>query len=149
MASSPFSCIAKPIRSAKTPQSSLCSRTAVASFTPLGLLSFSASRTRAVTGPIPISIMALMSLSVFSIPVSSRRSFSDRNLDPIPSRWKGACWWVLGSTGFVGWDCRVCCCCWCDQCGFAVVVGLIGVGLMFTFLDSKFDVVAGFDVNVL
>ena len=25
-----------------------------------------------------------------------RRSFFDRNL--------GACWWVLGSTGFVGWD---------------------------------------------
>ena len=42
-----------------------------------------------------------------------QRSFFDRNLGSIPSGWKGACWWVLGSTGFVGWDCRV------------VVVGLI------------------------
>ena len=40
-----------------------------------------------------------------------RRSFFDRNLDLVPSQWKGACWWVLGSTGFVGWDCRVCCYC--------------------------------------
>ena len=30
-----------------------------------------------------------------------RRSFFDRNLK--------SCWWVLGLTGFIGWDCRVCC----------------------------------------
>ncbi|KAL0016865.1 hypothetical protein SO802_003934 [Lithocarpus litseifolius] len=33
--------------------------------------------------------------------------------------------------------------------GFVVVVGLIGVGLMFMFFDSGFDVVARFDVHVL
>ena len=32
-----------------------------------------------------------------------RHSFFDRNLE--------ACWWVIVLTGFVGWDCRVCCCC--------------------------------------
>ncbi|KAL0001918.1 hypothetical protein SO802_015699 [Lithocarpus litseifolius] len=79
-----------------------------------------------VSGLIPIT--ALMSLSVFSIPVSGQRSFSDRNLGPVPSRWKGACWWVLGSTGFVGWDCRACCCRWSNWCGFVVVISLIGVG---------------------
>ena len=41
-----------------------------------------------------------------------RRSFFDRNLGLVSSRWKGACWWVLGSlVGIVG---------------FVVVVGLIG-----------------------
>ena len=35
-----------------------------------------------------------------------RQSFFDRNLR--------ACWWVLGSTGFVDWDCKICCCCWSD-----------------------------------
>ncbi|KAL0004478.1 hypothetical protein SO802_012039 [Lithocarpus litseifolius] len=98
MASPPFSRKAKPIRSSKTPQSSPRSRTAVASFTPLSLLSFSASRTSAVSGLIPFT--APMSLSVFSIPISGRCSFSNRNLGPVPSRWKGSCWWVLGSTGF-------------------------------------------------
>ncbi|KAL0013007.1 hypothetical protein SO802_000076 [Lithocarpus litseifolius] len=124
MASPPFSHIAKPIRSAKTPQSSLCSRTAVASFTPLGLLSFSASGTSAVSGPIPIPITALMSLSIFSIPVSGRRSFSDRNLGPVEGS-------LLVGAGFD----------WVRWLGLQ--------GLMFMFFDSQFDVVAGFDVNVL
>uniref|UniRef100_A0A7N2L7I2 Uncharacterized protein n=1 Tax=Quercus lobata TaxID=97700 RepID=A0A7N2L7I2_QUELO len=31
-----------------------------------------------------------------------RRSFFNRNLSSVLSGWKGACWWVLGSTGFVG-----------------------------------------------
>ena len=70
MATSPFSRKAKPIQSAKTPQSSPCSRTAVVSFTPLDLLSFLASGTNAVSGPILIT--ALMSLSVFSIPKSGQ-----------------------------------------------------------------------------
>ena len=29
-----------------------------------------------------------------------RRSFFNRNLGLVLSGWKGACWWVLGSTGF-------------------------------------------------
>ena len=64
MASSPLSHKAKPIRSARTPQSSLYSRPTVASFTPLGLLSFSASGTNAVFGPILIT--APMSDSSFA-----------------------------------------------------------------------------------
>ena len=55
MASPPLSHKAKPIRLAKTPQSSPCSRPAVASFTPLGLHSFSALRTSVVSGSIPIT----------------------------------------------------------------------------------------------
>ena len=70
MASLPLSLKVKPIRSAKTPQSSPYLRTAVASFTPLGLLSFSASETNAVSGLILIT--ALMSLSVFSISKSNQ-----------------------------------------------------------------------------
>ena len=98
MASPPFSHKAKPIQSAKTPQSSPCSRTAVASFTPLGLLSFSASGTSAVFGP--------MSLSIFSIPKSGQKSgvafligisiwfrLGGREL-------VGGCWVRLGSCGF-------------------------------------------------
>ena len=64
MASPPLSRKAKMIRSAKTPQSLLCSRPAVASFTPLGLHSFSASGTNVVSGSIPIT--APMSDSAFA-----------------------------------------------------------------------------------
>ena len=53
-----------------------------------------------------------------------RRSFFDRNLGLVSSRWKGACWWVLGLPGFVGWDCRVCCCCWFDRWSFLDIWGL-------------------------
>ena len=45
-----------------------------------------------------------------------RRSFFDRNL--------GTCWWVLGLIGFVGWDCRVCCCCWPERWSFLDIWGL-------------------------
>ena len=70
MASPHLSRKAKPIQSAKTPQSSPCPRTAVMSFTPLGFLSFLASGTSAVSGLIPVT--TLMSLSVFSIPKSGQ-----------------------------------------------------------------------------
>ena len=49
-----------------------------------------------------------------------QRSFFDRNLK--------ACWWMLGSTGYVGWDCRVCCCCWSDRWSFLDIWGLGFVG---------------------
>ena len=115
MASPPLSRKAKPIRFVKIPQSSLCLRTAVASFTPLGLLSFSTSGTSAVFGPIPIT--ALMSLLVFLIPKSSQSGVAF--LIGISVRFclggrelVGGCWVRLGSlVGIVG---------------FVVVVGLIG-----------------------
>ena len=64
MASPPLSRKAKPIWSAKTPQSLPCSRPTVMSFTPFGLHSFSTSGTNAVSGPILIT--APMSDSAFA-----------------------------------------------------------------------------------
>ena len=110
MASLPLSCKAKPIRSAKTPQSSPCSRTADASFTPLGLLSFSASGTSAAFGDSEYGsnvIIVLLDTKIWP----ERHSFFDRNLDSVLFGWKGACWWVLGSLVGIA--------------GFVVVVGLI------------------------
>ena len=115
MASPPLSRKAKLIRLAKTTQSSLCSRTAVVSFTPLGLLNFSTSGISAVFGL--ILIIALMSLSVFSIPKSGQSDVAF--LIGISVRFRlggreliGGCWFQLGS--LVGIT------------GFVVVVGLIG-----------------------
>ena len=92
MASLPLSCKAKSIQSAKTPQSSPCSRTAVASFTPLSLLNFSASGIRVVSSPIPIT--APMSLSVFSIPKFGQSGVA---FSIGISKLVGGCWVRLGS----------------------------------------------------
>ena len=115
MASPPLSRKAKPIRSAKTPQSSPCSRTTVASFTSLGLLSFSASGTSTVSGL--ILIMAPMSLSIFLIPKSGQSDVAFLIGISIWFRLNGkelvgGCWVRLGSlVGIVG---------------FVVIVSLIG-----------------------
>ena len=113
MASLPLSRKAKPIRSTKTPQSLPCSRTAVASFTPLSLLSFSASGTSAVSGP--ISITAPMSLSVFSIPKSGQSSVAFSIGISV--------WFCLSGMELVG-GCWVYCCCWSDRWSYLDIWGL-------------------------
>ena len=85
------------------------------SFTPLGLLSFSPLGTSTVSGPIPI--MALMSLSVFSIPKSGQNGVAFSIGISVRFRLGGrelvgGCWVRLGSLVGIA--------------GFVVVVGLIG-----------------------
>ena len=115
MASPPLSRKVKLIRSAKTPQSSPCLRTAVASFTPLGLLSFSTLGTSAVSGLILITTP--MSLSVFSIPKSGQSNVAFSIGISVRFRLGGrelvgGCWVQLGLLVRIA--------------GFVVVVGLIG-----------------------